>query len=66
MTSLFLIKLSIKISSLMSPNTILIFLLYAVWWKDFGIQSSFRYIMNVFYLLFIGLIKNIVNLEKKV
>lgn len=47
-------------------NFILIFLLYAVWWKDFGIQSSFRYIMNVFYLLFIGLIKNIVNLEKKV
>ncbi len=47
-------------------NFILIFLLYAVWWKDFGIQSSFRYIMNVFYLLFIGLIKNFNNLEKKI
>ena len=47
-------------------NFILIFLLYAVWWKDFGIQSSFRYIMNVFYLLFIGLIKNLNNLEEKI
>ena len=47
-------------------NFILIFLLYIVWWKDFGIQSSFRYIMNVFYLLFIGLIKNLNILEKKI
>jgi len=47
-------------------NFILIFLLYAVWWKDFGIQSSFRYIMNVFYLLFMGLIKNFNYLEKKI
>ncbi len=47
-------------------NFILIFLLYAVWWKDFGIQSSFRYIMNVFYLLFMGLIKNFNDLEKKI
>ena len=47
-------------------NFILIFLLYAVWWKDFAIQSSFRYIMNIFYLLFMGLIKNFNYLEKKI
>ena len=47
-------------------NFILIFILYTVWWKDFGIQSSFRYIMNIFYLLFIGIVKHLDSIGKKI
>tara|TARA_X000001036_G_C20634124_1_gene788373 strand:- start:1023 stop:1655 length:633 start_codon:yes stop_codon:yes gene_type:complete len=47
-------------------NFILIFTLYTVWWKDFGIQSSFRYIMNIFDLLYIGIIKHLESIGKKI
>ncbi len=37
-------------------NLILIFTLFIVWWKDFGIQSSFRYILNTLHLVFINIV----------
>ena len=45
-------------------NFVFIFSLYIVWWKDFGIQSSHRYTLNLFLLLFYSLLMNI-NLFKK-
>ena len=45
-------------------NFVLIFLLYIVWWKDFGIESSYRYVLNLFLLLFYSFLMNI-NLFKK-
>lgn len=45
-------------------NFLLVFLLYIVWWKDFGIQSSYRYVLNLFLLLFYSLLVNI-NLFQK-
>ena len=37
-------------------NLIFIFTLFIVWWKDFGIQSSFRYILNTLHLVFINIV----------
>jgi hypothetical protein len=40
-------------------NIISIFILYIAWWKNFGIQSSFRYILNTLHLIIIGLAMNL-------
>ena len=37
-------------------NLTFIFTLFIVWWKDFGIQSSFRYILNTLHLVFINIV----------
>jgi len=47
-------------------NFVLIFLLYIVWWKDFGIESSYRYALNLFLLLFYSLLININLLKKEI
>ena len=47
-------------------NFVLIFLLYIVWWKDFGIESSYRYVLNLFLLLFYSFLMNINLLKKEV
>tara|TARA_Y100000389_G_scaffold76692_1_gene73435 strand:+ start:12269 stop:13201 length:933 start_codon:yes stop_codon:yes gene_type:complete len=40
-------------------NIIFIFILYIAWWKNFGIQSSFRYILNTLHLIIIGIAMNL-------
>ncbi len=37
-------------------NLFLIFILFTVWWKDFGIQSSFRYILNTLHIVFVNIV----------
>ena len=37
-------------------NLTFIFTLFIIWWKDFGIQSSFRYILNTLHLVFINIV----------
>ncbi len=37
-------------------NLFFIFTLFIVWWKDFGIESSFRYILNTLHLVFINIV----------
>jgi hypothetical protein len=46
-------------------NFVLIFSLYVLWWQDFGIQSSFRYILNLFNLLYLSTIIHLDSIEKK-
>ena len=37
-------------------NLFFIFTLFIVWWKDFGIQSSFRYALNTLHLIFVNIV----------
>tara|TARA_Y100001936_G_C16088147_1_gene683514 strand:- start:3937 stop:5028 length:1092 start_codon:yes stop_codon:yes gene_type:complete len=37
-------------------NLFFIFTLFIVWWKDFGIQSSFRYVLNTLHLIFVNIV----------
>ena len=47
-------------------NFVLVFLLYIVWWKDFGIQSSYRYILNLLLTMYYSLLININLFKKKI
>lgn len=59
-------KLENNISfSVFLVNTLLIFMLFSVWWKDFGIQSSYRYTLNLLHLIFISIGLNLNHLENK-
>ena len=55
-----------SLSYLNNKVVVLIFLLYIVWWKDFGIESSYRYALNLFLLLFYSLLININLLKKEI
>ena len=46
-------------------NIFMVFVLYVAWWKDFGIQSSYRYILNTLHLVFISIGYNIELFQKK-
>lgn len=46
-------------------NFIFIFLLFIVWWKDFGIQSSYRYSLNMLLCKFLIVFYFFENLENK-
>lgn len=70
--SKFLLKIKISksfefyiLSSVIILNFIFILLLYIVWWKDFGIQSSYRYLLNLLFCKFLILFYFFENLEKK-
>ena len=45
-------------------NIFMVFVLYVAWWKDFGIQSSYRYILNTLHLVFISIGYNIELFQK--
>lgn len=47
-------------------NFVLIFVLYVAWWQDFGIQSSFRYILNLFNLFYLSTIIHLDSTEKNI
>ncbi len=46
-------------------NVFMVIILYIYWWKDYGIQSSYRYILNVLHLVFISIGYNIELFQKK-
>lgn len=41
--------------SLFLVNLFLVFILFITYWKDFGIQSSYRYIMNTFHIILLSI-----------
>lgn len=45
-------------------NTLFVFLLYISYWKNIEIQSSYRYILNVFYLIYLFLVLNFDKFER--
>jgi len=47
-------------------NIFLVLILFIAWWKDFGIQSSYRYILNTLHLVLISIFYNIDSLEENV
>jgi hypothetical protein len=54
------------IFTLVIINFVLIFALYVAWWQDFGIQSSFRYILNLFNLFYLSTIIHLDSTEKNI
>ena len=48
---------------LFSLNIFFIIVLYLTYWKNFGIASSYRYILNLFYVLYISLVIYLDNIE---
>ena len=54
------------IFTLVIINFVLIFVLYVAWWQDFGIQSSFRYILNLFNLFYLSTIIHLDSTEKNI
>ena len=54
------------IFTLVIINFVLIFTLYVAWWQDFGIQSSFRYILNLFNLFYLSTIIHLDSTEKNI
>lgn len=54
------------IFTLVIINLVLIFTLYVAWWQDFGIQSSFRYILNLFNLFYLSTIIHLDSTEKNI
>ena len=54
------------IFTLVVINFVLIFALYVAWWQDFGIQSSFRYILNLFNLFYLSTIIHLDSTEKNI
>jgi hypothetical protein len=47
-------------------NFVLIFALYVAWWHDFGTQSSFRYILNLFNVFYLSTIIHLDSIEKNI
>lgn len=45
-------------------NIVLVFILYISYWQNIELESSYRYILNMFYLIYIGLISDLDSFEK--
>tara|TARA_B100000989_G_C19504762_1_gene455968 strand:+ start:291 stop:1709 length:1419 start_codon:yes stop_codon:yes gene_type:complete len=45
-------------------NIFLVFILYISYWQNIELESSYRYILNMFYLIYIGLISDLDSFEK--
>ena len=57
-------KEELIITSFTLVNILFVFLLYISYWKNIEIQSSYRYILNVFYLIFFFIILKLDEFER--